>query len=330
VAYLESFASQMFADRGTYGWADGWGADAYLVLLYAQIQPHVVYEETILAGGLEGCKVLVLADCDVLPRSVVGAIQAFQKRGGIVVADDRTCPAVKPDIRMQSYNRIKHDDKDKAMLLQLAARLKAQLAGKYEWTVNSVNPQVITRRRKFGSTDYLFAINDHRTYGHYIGQYGIVMEDGLPSRTTVTFKRDGGFVYDMLKHEQVKSATQGAVLSIPLDLDAGSGRALAILNHEPAKLVMNAPGEAKRGGKLTCDIQLIDTTGAAVNAVVPMQVKVIEPGGAEGEYSGYYGAAGGKLTLQLDIASNDRIGQWQIQAMEGFSGIQNSVKFSVK
>lgn len=35
VAFLESFASQMFARRGTYGWNGGWEGDAYLILAYA-------------------------------------------------------------------------------------------------------------------------------------------------------------------------------------------------------------------------------------------------------------------------------------------------------
>ena len=52
VAFLESFASQMFARRGTYGWNGGWEGDAYLVLRYAGLQPEVVYGETIQRDGL--------------------------------------------------------------------------------------------------------------------------------------------------------------------------------------------------------------------------------------------------------------------------------------
>ena len=68
VAFLESFTSDMFAGRGTYGWGGSWAGDAYHVLLYAHLQPEIVYEETILKSGLEGYKVLVLTDCDVLPQ----------------------------------------------------------------------------------------------------------------------------------------------------------------------------------------------------------------------------------------------------------------------
>src|SRR5690606_30466927 len=77
VAFLESFTSQMFAGRGTRGWGRGWGADAYLILGYAQLQPRIIYEETLLSEGLDQYKVLVLAHCDVLTQDVAEAIQAF-------------------------------------------------------------------------------------------------------------------------------------------------------------------------------------------------------------------------------------------------------------
>ena len=67
VAFLESFTSQMFARRGTYGWNHRWSGDLYHVLMWAQLQPRVLYEESLLKeDGLEGVKLLVMGDCDVL------------------------------------------------------------------------------------------------------------------------------------------------------------------------------------------------------------------------------------------------------------------------
>nr|MDQ3621528.1 hypothetical protein [Verrucomicrobiota bacterium] len=42
VAYLDSFTAQMFARRGSYGYS---GDDTYRILLHAQLQPRVIYEE---------------------------------------------------------------------------------------------------------------------------------------------------------------------------------------------------------------------------------------------------------------------------------------------
>lgn len=110
VAFLESFTSQMLAQRGAYGWSGGWSADAYLVSHYAGLQPEVVYEETIQRRGLDGYRVLVLADCDVLPRGVVEKIKVFQKGGGLVIGDDHLAPAIKPDLTLAAYQRTKKAD----------------------------------------------------------------------------------------------------------------------------------------------------------------------------------------------------------------------------
>ncbi len=105
VAMLESFASQMFARRGTYGWNGGWEGDAYLILRYAGLQPQIVYEETIQQRGLADFKVLVMPACDVLPQSVVDAVRQFQASGGKVVGDENLCGAIQPDIVLPTYAR---------------------------------------------------------------------------------------------------------------------------------------------------------------------------------------------------------------------------------
>ncbi|MBM4079006.1 MAG: LamG domain-containing protein, partial [Planctomycetes bacterium] len=116
VAFLESFASQMFAKRGTWGWNGGWAGDVYLILMHAQLQPEILYDETVLKRGLDDFKALVMADCDVLIESVAKKVQAFQARGGLVIGDERLCPAIKPDILVQSFERPKKADEARALL----------------------------------------------------------------------------------------------------------------------------------------------------------------------------------------------------------------------
>ena len=47
VAFLESFSSEMFARRGTYGWCGSWGGDVYHALMYAKLQPEIIFDETV-------------------------------------------------------------------------------------------------------------------------------------------------------------------------------------------------------------------------------------------------------------------------------------------
>ncbi len=77
------FTSEMFANRGTYGWCGSWAGDLYHALMYAQLQPDILFDQTIVAGGLEGYKVLVSGP-EVWPpisrpiptKGTTGAVQA--------------------------------------------------------------------------------------------------------------------------------------------------------------------------------------------------------------------------------------------------------------
>ncbi|MDD4102003.1 MAG: LamG domain-containing protein, partial [Kiritimatiellae bacterium] len=162
VAYLQSFASQMFARRGTYGWGNKWSGDAYQILLWAGLQPEIIYDETVSREGLAGCKVLVLMDCDVLTAGVVSKIQAFQKNGGLIVADERLCPAIHADIVIASYTRTRQAEHDRAALVAKAEELRKALQGRYVWYSDSSTRDVVPRCRVYGGTDYLFAVNDRR------------------------------------------------------------------------------------------------------------------------------------------------------------------------
>ena len=194
VAFLESFASQMFAGRGTYGWAHRWTGDAWHILQYAQLQPRIVYEETINRDGLDDYKVLVMPSCNVLPASIIERVRQFQQRGGIVIADERIAPATKPDILISVYNRAKLAAVDKDELMKQAAVLRTQLDAKYRRFVDTSNPDVIPHLRRFGTTDYVFTFNDRREAGDYVGHHGLVMERGLPAQAMITIDRSKGYI----------------------------------------------------------------------------------------------------------------------------------------
>lgn len=328
VAYLESFASQMFARRGTYGWGQGWSGDAYQVLLWARLQPEIVYDETVLQRGLDGFRVLVMMDCDVLTAGVAAKVQAFQKGGGLVVGDERLCPAIKADITVQSYARTRKASEDRAALLAKAAELRAALAGRYQGYCDSSNPDVVVRCRTYGTTDYLFAVNDRREFGDYVGQHGLVMENGLPSEATLTLKRAKGHVYDLVSAREVQPVSNGA-LQIRRGFGPCEGCALMITDEAIGGVKIEAPATVKRGGTLAVKVEVVDGGGRPLRAVIPVKVEILDPSGGEAEWSGYYGAKDGRLELKLDIAPNDRLGLWQIRAKELASGLAQDFYFRV-
>lgn len=320
VAFLESFASQMFAQRGTYGWGHTWAGDAYLIMQWAGLQPEIIFDETIMQRGLEGFKVLVMMDCDVLIQTVVDRIKAFQAAGGLLVGDDRICPMIKPDIVLKSRDRVGKADEDKAALQQIARDLRERLAGRYPYYALSDNPDVVVYRRRAGATDYLFAINDRREFGEYVGHHGLVMENGLPSEATITVDRRKGFAYDLVAGLAVPTRAEKGKLILHLGLKPCDGRLVMITDREIAEVQVDCPDQATLGDTVRLHVAVVDGRGKPIDAVVPVRVDVLDPEGRPAEFSGYYGAAGGQLDVSLDLATNDRTGTWQIGVRDLASG----------
>jgi hypothetical protein len=324
VAFLESFASEMFARRGTYGWCGGWAGDAYHVLLYTHLQPEIIFDETIVGRGLKDFRVLVLTDCDVLTESVVGKIQQFQKAGGLIVGDERLCPAIQPDVELKSYARTGRAHEDKQKLLALAAQLTTQLDQRYTRYVDTSQPEVIPYYRRFGPTDYVFLVNDRREFGRYVGHHGIVMENGLPCRASVSVRRSEGVVYDLVEHRRVDAQQKDEQLVFEVALAPCGGGMYMISPQAIDKVVIAAPQQVDRPGRFRCRITVADAKGEPLSAVVPLEVNIWDAEGRAAEYSGHYAAASGTLEVKLDIAPNDPAGVWQIDVRELASGRKSS------
>ena len=319
VAFLESFTSQMFARRGTYGWNHGWAGDMYHVLMVAQLQPRVLYEESLLTGGLKDAKILVMADCDVLTQSVVREIQEFQRHGGLIVGDEEICPAIKPDFVLSRFARTAQADKDRDALQEAAKRLRTWLDPKYSRVVDSSNPNVVTRRRTFGTTDYVFAVNDHREFGTYVGEFGMVMEDGLPSTTSIRLGRTGGYVYDLVSGQELSTDVQADSLQVALQLGPCQGVVLMVTDRPIRDISIQAPPAARHSESIRIAIEITDGV-SPLDAVIPVQVEIVDPEGRTAEFSGSYAAKSGQLRIPFDFATNDRTGVWEIRAKELATG----------
>ncbi len=329
VALLESFSSQIFAGRGSHGWSNSWEARLHLILQWASLQPRVIYDEHIRRDGLDQYKVLVMPNCDVLTASVVEAIKAFQRRGGLVIADEFLCPAISPDIVVPTCGDQGEAHERKAVLQAAAAQLRQELDPFYRRYADSDNPEVVPRVRRYVTTDYLFAVNDYRTYGDYVGHHRKVMEKGLPSRAELTLHRRGGTVYDLVAHREVPSTRRGDAMVIPLDFGPGDGRLLMVTDDPIRGVVCRAPGRASRGQAVPVSVRVRAGLMSTPRAVVPVEVTVLDAAGAPAEGSGYYAAVDGRLGLTLDLASNDAVGTWRVRVRELASGQQAEAQFQV-
>jgi hypothetical protein len=323
VAFLESFTSQMFAQRGEWGWNRGWASDAYLAALYAQLQPEIIYEDSISRRGLDRFKVLFMMDCDVLTETIALKVQEFKQKGGIIVGDERLCPAIKADITLPSFVRTNRADALRTQLHQCAANLRRSLDSRYQRHLEADSPNLITRVRSAGTADYVFVVNDLREYGSYVGQYGLVMENGLPSQGNIALRRAEGYWYDLLEHRAVSTEKQpDGRLRLPLKLGPCEGKVFLVADHPIAQVLFSGSEKVKPGDLARVKITVADAAGKAISAVVPVKVEVRDPSGRLGEFSGYYGAREGQMELKLDLASNDTPGLWEIRVHELASGLQ--------
>jgi hypothetical protein len=313
VAFLDSFTAQMFAHRGTYGYS---GDGPYRVLLHAGLQPEVLYEDQVREGALERFKILVLSGCDVLPESVARRIQEFQRHGGLIVGDEDTTPAIHPDIPLTKIVVTKKAAEDKAAVLAAAAQLRSALESRYTRYAESSEPEIVTRVRSAGGSDYLFAINDRREFGTYVGQHGLVMENGLPSSGEIRLGRPAGHVYDLVSGREVPSAVRDGSLRWMAALGPCEGRLFLITPRPIAAVKLAAPASAALGSDVKLQARIVDASGQPVTAVVPLRLEISDPSGRRAEFSGNHAAVNGLLDLTLHIASNDAPGTWQVHASE--------------
>lgn len=325
IAFLESFTSQIFARRGGHGYNATWSADLWLALQHAHAPADVIFEETLLKDGLSGRKVLVLAECDVLSRSVVDKIRAWQARGGRLVADEFLCPALKADVIVPSFRRVKNAAQDKAKVLEMAATLGARLPELgLQPAVTADSPEVILRTRRAGDSHYLFVVNDRREAGSYVGQHGLVLENGLPTETTLRLGRDGIHLYDLTRSRQIIPRHEAAGgVSWTCELGPCNGRLYLISPKPLLQLQVAAPASVTLGQRAEVTLHLTTTGEAPFSGVVPVEVRIRDAGGASAEGCGHYGVENGRLILPLDIAANETPGAWEIRARELASGMES-------
>ncbi|MCA1964611.1 MAG: hypothetical protein LDL31_11750, partial [Prosthecobacter sp.] len=324
VAMLESFTSQMFARRGGYGSNMGWSSDFWQAMQHAHVQVDILFEESLLKGALSGRKILLMPECDVLTKGVVGKIAEWQRRGGKIVADEFLCPGLKADVVIPSFKRVKNAAQDKASVLALAATLPEKMrAIGWQPSLSVDQPEIILRTRRSGEALYIFAINDRREPGTYVGQHGLVMENGLPTSGTLTLHQESASVYDLTRHGLIvpRRDAEGR-LTWPVELGPAEGRIFMVIPKPLLQLALDVPATATCGNTAKVTATLTTTDEAAAPGHVPLQVEIQDANGVRAEGSGWYAMEKGRLEISLDLAPNEDPGTWQVRVRELASGME--------
>ena len=248
VVMLESHASHLL---GLGGCAEGRGYNYGDLAVAANLQPSVIYEEEIARDGIPAStRVLLAPNCAALLRTSFEAIAAFQKKGGIVASDYRLVPGLLPDILLPDYllslyDRTVNPARDHATICKGVKQLRGELAWAYKPYGDSDNPYIIVHVRTYRAADYVFAVNDKRTFGDYVGPWKTLEEKGLPNDGTVTVRRTAGAVYDLVEHKAVPFANRNGRAEIPVSYTTTDGRILLVAPRplRPLSISVASDGE---------------------------------------------------------------------------------------
>ena len=345
VALLESFTT--CALGGPY--SRGWKAPSVTFLQRARLDPRVVYEDTILRDGLDGVKVLYAPQCLFLTPDVVAKIREFQANGGILVADAQLLSALKADIEVpvvsfdpppasdhfEDVNAMEAaragDDKTRAGTIRAKAKMVAQandlrkrLAPRFTPEADSSSPEIVTYSRRWKGARYVFAINDHRTFGDYVGQWGLVMEKGLPLEGEVSLADGDGVVkavYELSHGGEVPFTRDDGRVKVPVKYTTNDGRIFAFLETRIASVKVDAPDAVRKGDAVKVSLSVLDAAGRPVNALLPAEIRLYDAAGREIDGAGWVCLQGGTCTVEILTNINDAAGDYKLVCRDRGSGL---------
>ena len=344
VAVLQSFTTCIMG--GAHMW--GWHEPAVSLLQRARLDPRVVYEEAILRGDLKDVSVLYAPSCEFLTPSVLAKIREFQSAGGVLVADgdllsalsaDITIPVVKfpkvPKIDLPKdvdaafgkplvNTRAQEETlKAKRGQLEICGRLRRELAGKFQPRLDSSDPEIVTYARRWRDTDYAFVVNDKRTFGDYIGQWGLVQEKGLPNAGKVTLADADSrvrHVYELSRGGEVAFTHEDGKVVLPVSFETTDGRLYAFLSQKIAKVEVSST-EIRPGAAFEVTVRVLDEKGEPIHAVLPAELHVYDAAGAELDGAGFIATENGVAKVKMLANLDDAPGGYRLVAKDRASGL---------
>ena len=306
VAILQSLAASFYAPRHhSFGWSSNWSADLHLALQWGNFQPGILYDEHLLQNkNLENLKVLFVPGLEVVTDKVLAALNRLRSRGVIIAGDEFTLPALMVDLRIKSIERNVNDPAGTKKLLQALGKELAEKLDRYApREVVSSDSDLVVRQRGNGAADYVFLLNDKRTFGNYVGQWGMVQEKGLPLSGSVTVKHKAEAAYDLVAHKQILLKHQKGGCSFAVDLAPGDGKMILLLEKAIEKIALQlTPAAPGKSFTVSCEIK--DRDGKNIPAILPVEVVIAADNGLKLPGSGFYAAEKGRLVISEILPTN--------------------------
>ena len=309
---------------------------------------------------------LAMPFAEVITQRMYDEILAFTQRGGIVIADQYLGPeipgAIKLSFDFTHRDKINADaiasgvmyvqwddhlnpktaelaqakgvtaEDDQKIMESYARQLSHALTGKVTADVSVNTPRALVNVLEKNGTTYLVLVNDNRAYDERTGPYHATMEKLMPQTVTVTLRNWQGSLqpYDMLEKKPLAVTRNGNCLTFQVALDELGGKLVAIYPAALAKVTLSAPADMRRGSHYSLSVALHDDAGREPSGLQPLRLSFTDPKGEVAEYTGYYCAENGRLSVPFFPAMNDAVGNWNAIVEDLTAGRTTELTFQVR
>jgi|GEM_PF-926098 len=319
----------------------------YSLLMMAHIPTDVIFDETISRYGLDKYDILILHQCETITRDVYEKVLEFKKRGGVVIGDKLLRADIPLDYRCEfDLDHRKREladeivkgkgvsaDEDREFMTRYATEIRKVFDGKVDRFVDSNSSEVVFNVLKSGPVNYIFVINDKRTYGEKYGQkWKSFHEKGVEQSVAIKINAKGinnPVLYDVRNHSTIPAVKTGDIVSFTRKLGPCDGTIVAVYPNPIKSVRIECPEIMMKEDPGIITISVLDSQGKRYGSQ-PIYITVTDPTGKVTDYSDYYATTNGIFKLEVIPAVNDLSGNWTVSVKDLTSGLQSSSKFKVK
>ena len=190
---------------------------------------------------------------------------------------------------------------------------------------DSSSPEIVVFNRQWKDVPYLFAINDRRDFGDYVGQWGQLMEKGLPMDGWVSVRDPGrkvGAVYELSRGGEVPFRRDGDGVKVDVSFSTSDGRLFAFLPARIASVAVEAPASVCAGDAVRVTFSVHDAVGRPVDALLPAEIRLYDAAGRELDGAGWVCLQGGVCTAEIATNLNDAAGDYRLVCRDRASGLK--------
>lgn len=338
----------------------------YSVLAMAQLPADVIFDEHVRRGALDDYDALVLPRCEVLTASVYRAIRDFQRRGGLVIADQYLGPEIpgallfdfdftyrkkvtalaiaegrgyanwndhlQPDQAQQESMQGVSALEDQRILESYAARLREALDTRLARAVDCDQPTALLNLLAGAGGRYLVVVNDKRTYDDRVGKYRAVLGKIVPQTVTITlhdWKHDQLTAYDLVARRALDVEKTDGQFRFQVALSDLGGTLVALYPRPLEKLRLSVPAKVRQAEPGRIAIQCNDSAGVPPAGWQPVRLTLRDAHGRIHDASGYVCLERGCGLIDFVPALNDARGTWRATVEDLTTGQQAEASFEV-